>query len=44
MALTILISDRPLDEALTWPHEKQRAAIKQILDEYPVDLVHECVA
>ena len=36
----ICISDRPLDEALAWAHEKQRAAIKQILDEYPVDVVH----
>jgi glycosyltransferase involved in cell wall biosynthesis len=36
----ICISDRPLDEALAWSHEKQRNAIKRILEETAVDVVH----
>lgn len=36
----ISLSDLPLDEALAWAHERQCSAIKRILDEYPVDVVH----
>ena len=36
----ISLSDLPLDEALAWAHERQCSAIKRVLDEYPVDVVH----
>ena len=36
----IRISDWPMDEALAWVYERQVNTIKQILDDYHVDIVH----
>src|ERR1041385_897132 len=36
----IRFSDWPLDEALAWVYERQLNTIKQVLDDYHVDVVH----